>query len=124
MLVVVVYCHNNKSACVYIQTETYTYNYVCTRTIIYINVPFLSELMLTYKQSFKLFKTHIDSEFSGENLDFWMQVKDYELLHNKTESEVLTRANIIYDRFCAPGSNFEVCSCNTINCKTHIEILV
>lgn len=55
------------------------------------------------------FRTFLKSEFSDENIEFWMACEEYKKMKNS--SKLLSKANKIYKEFIDSQAPREVCVC-------------
>lgn len=53
------------------------------------------------------FATFLKSEFSEENIEFWMACEDYKKM--ASQENLAAKANDIYDKYVAVNSPREVC---------------
>lgn len=54
----------------------------------------------------QVLETFLESEFSSENIRFWIAIQDLKYAKNE---EIETKAERIYEEFLAPGAPCQVC---------------
>ncbi|XP_036377330.1 regulator of G-protein signaling 8 [Megalops cyprinoides] len=55
------------------------------------------DVLLSYKYGLAAFRAFLKTEFSDENIEFWMACEDYKKI--KSSAKLVTKANKIYEEF-------------------------